>query len=91
MTLFVSQKLPDGAFTPLPLEFALIRAIAVFAPTLRSVLSGTIFVKVTLRFPLCAYRAAFLFHAINGSVAILVFELSHCLPGEKVAGAYDAH
>ena len=89
MALLKSQILPGIALTPIPLEFAFILAIAVFAPTPQSIFSGTIRVEVTFCFPLLTNGTAFLFHAINGAVTILVSEVvSHCLSFSQPAARF---
>jgi hypothetical protein len=62
-------------FQALPLflvTFSIICPHAVFATISQSVFAVTVLAKLTLVFPLFAFETAFLLHAINGPMALLI-------------------
>ena len=73
MTLLISiilfQALPVFLVT-----LSSIRPLAVFAIIPQSVFAVTVLAKLTLVFPLFAFGTAFLLHAINGPMALLIYE-----------------
>jgi len=61
----------------------------VFAIIAQSVFAVTVLAKVTLVFPLFAFGTAFLLHAINGPMALLIYEaFFHRTPISPVISAY---
>jgi len=65
-------------FQALPLFLATLSHIcphAVFAIIPQSVFAVTVLAKLTLVFPLFAFGTAFLLHAINGPMALLIYEV----------------
>jgi len=65
-------------FQALPLFLVTLSYIcphAVFAPISQSVFVLTILAKLTLIFPLFASGTMFLLHAINGPMALLIYEV----------------
>jgi len=71
MTLLISII----CFKTLPLflvTLSIIRPLAVFAPIIQSVFAVTVLAKLTLVFPLFAFGTAFLLHAINSPMALLI-------------------
>jgi hypothetical protein len=87
MTLLISIIL----FQALPLllvTFSRICPHAVFAIIPQSVFVVTVLAKLTLVFPLFAFGTAFLLHAINGPMALLIYEVFfHRTPDSPVTSA----
>jgi len=88
MTLLISiilfQALPVFLVT-----LSSIRPLAVFAIIPQSVFAGSVLAKLTLVFPLFAFVTAFLLHAINGPMALLIYEaFFHRTPISPVISAY---
>ena len=71
MALLELQILSE-IFAILSLALPLIRATAFGAANLQSILPGTVFVKFTFRLPLRTHGAAFLLHALDGTMAFFV-------------------
>jgi hypothetical protein len=70
-------------FQALPLFLATLSHIcphAVFAIITQSVFAVTVLAKLTLVFPLFAFGTAFLLHAINGPMGLLISEVSFHRP-----------
>jgi len=79
MTLLISII----CFQSLPLFLATLSHIcphAVFAIIPQSVFAVTVLAKLTLVFPLFAFGTAFLLHAINGPMALLIYEVFFHMP-----------
>ncbi len=80
MTVFISHILSDS-FPVLAATLSVIRCNTALAVDRQSVLAGTILVEFTFFFPVPAFRTAFLLHAPDLAMAILirVVFLCHCL------------
>ena len=80
MSPLISQII-SNVLPVLVARLSVIRFDAAFAVNLKSVLAGTIFVKLTFFFPSLAFGATFLFHAPDSAMAFLiaVVFLCHCL------------
>jgi len=67
---------------------AFILTLAVFAPKPQTIFVLTILTKLTFVFPLFAFGTAFLLHAINGPMALLISEVFfHRSPDSPVTSA----
>jgi len=78
-------------FQALPLFLVTLSYIcphAVFAPIPQSVFAVTVLAELTLVFPLFAFGTAFLLHAVNGPMALLIYEVFfHRPPDSPVTSA----
>ncbi len=77
MTVFTSHILSDG-FPVLAVTLSVIRCNTALAVDRQSVLAGTIFVEFTFFFPVPAFRTAFLLHALDLAMAILIHVVFRC-------------
>jgi len=88
MTLLISII----CFQALPLFLVTLSHIcphAVFAIIPQSVFAVTVLAKLTLVFPLFAFGTAFLLHAINGPMALLIYEVFfHRTPISPIMSAF---